>query len=259
MSEKTSSNLPRRILRGIIRHEVFRLSDAQPHLEKKEIECQPATASQGGEKGWEKEDRSRILFPWEHLVRLRGNHAIDAKHYLAERDGAKCVFCDLLVRDIFTELEFDHIDGNNRNNRRWNLRLSHHLCNVAAYHSMRPALSTPEREGEKGADGYSNWRGSAPWNSREGEKHDVMRSRWDAWINDMKRGPFRGEGGFVRLRDLAAMAPRALGLGSSNTYRRFVEEDCFGGPLEKFSRDGVLCVRYRGLKRTDVDQSPLME
>jgi len=159
----------------------------------------PATTSQGRKNGWEDEDKSRILCPWERLVRLRGQHTIDAKHYLAMRDGARCVFCDLPVRDIFTELEFDHIDGNNRNNKRWNLRLSHHFCNVADYHTKRPALSMPEREGESllplPVGICSSWIGSRPWSNREGEKHDVMRARWDAWINDMERGPFRGMGG----------------------------------------------------------------
>jgi hypothetical protein len=223
-------------------------------LEKKGKEGQPATASLGRENGWEKEDRSCILFPWEHLVRLKGHHATEAKHYLAKRDGTRCSFCDLPVRDIFTELEFDHIDGNNRNNKRWNLRLSHHLCNVVAYHTKRPALSMPEREGETSSQSVAacaGWCGSRPWSSREGEKHDVMRARWDAWINDLEHGPFKGQGGIIRLRNLAAMAVHALGLGSSNTYRRYVEEDCSGGPLEIFRNDGILSVRYLGLNRSD--------
>jgi hypothetical protein len=78
-----------------------------------------------------------------------------------------------------------------------------------------------------------------------------MRARWNAWINDLENGPFKGIGGIIRLRNLAAMAVHALGLGSSNTYRRYIEEDCSGGPLEIFSNDGILSVRYRGLNRTE--------
>ena len=230
------------------------MSNVQPDPEEKRGESQPANLSRGRENGLEKEDKSRILFPWEHLVRLRDQHATDAKHYLAQRDGVRCSFCDLQVQDIFSELEFDHIDGNNRNNRRWNLRLSHHLCNVVAYHTKRPALSMPEREGETSSQSVAacaGWCGSRPWSSREGEKHDVMRARWDAWINDLEHGPFGGVGGTIRLRNLAAMAVHKLGLGSSNTYRRYIEEDCSGGPLEIFRNDGILSVRYLGSNRSD--------
>jgi hypothetical protein len=74
-----------------------------------------------------------------------------------------------------------------------------------------------------------------------------MRARWDVWINDLERGPFRPDylGGEMRLRDLVEMAPHALGLGSSQTYRRYANEDKFG-PLEVFRENGILWVRYRG-------------
>jgi hypothetical protein len=231
-------------------HGALPMSDTSPRFEKKED--QPATATQERGDGWEKEDRSRTLFPWEHLVRLRGHHANEAKHYLATRDGTRCVFCDLKVHDIFSELEFDHIDGNNRNNNRWNLRLAHHICNVAAYHSRKPALSTPEREGGNVSPEASNVSVglSAPWSNREGEKHDIMRSKWNGWINDLVKGPFRAEGGVMRLRDLVEMAPRMLGLGSSQTYRRYANEDRWG-PLEIFREDGILFVRYRGIRDTN--------
>jgi hypothetical protein len=238
------------------------MSNTQPHLEKKKDECQPATAVQERENGWEKENHSRILFPWEHLVRLRGHHAVEAKHYLVKRDGNRCAFCDLKVQDIFTELEFDHMDGNNRNNKRWNLRLCHHLCNVTAYYSKKPALSLPEREGGKARLHPSSMpldgSGSAPWSNREGEKHDIMRSLWNDWICDLEHGPFRPGylGGELRLRDLVEMAPRALGLGSSQTYRRYANEDKFG-PLLLFRENGILWVRYRRPRKTDAGSSPL--
>lgn len=117
----------------------------------------------------------------------------------------------------------------------------------------------PEREGETGGKQplpvFPSWSGSAPWSSREGEKHEVMRARWNAWVNDMEHGPFGGIGGRIRLRELAAKAPNALGLGSSNTYRRYIDEDCCGGPLEKVCEGSVTLVRYRGMKSTDGDHS----
>jgi hypothetical protein len=221
---------------------------------------QPSIASAGRENGWEQEDREKILYSWEHLVRLRGNNKKIAKEYLAERDGRKCQLCKITVQDIHKELELDHIDTNHRNNKRWNLRLAHHSCNSTEYKFQRqPAPSMPESERGKidsvhgeidgipdgeVSDLYPGY-GRTPWSNREGEKHDVMRARWNAWIDDLVRGPFRGVGGVVRLRDLAEMAPRALGMGSSQTYRRYLNEDRFG-PLQVFRDDGILFVRYRG-------------
>jgi hypothetical protein len=237
--------------------EVTSMSDA-----KLRAECQPATAIHGRENAWEQEDKDKILHRWELLVRLRGNSKRIAKEYLAARDGRRCQLCKMMVQDTHRELELDHIDANHRNNRRWNLRLAHHSCNSAGYRFQRqPAPSVPEREkidsvrGEfdgmphgEVSDLYPGY-SSTPWSSREGEKHDVMRARWNTWIDDMTTGPFRAVGGMVRLRDLAEMAPRALGMGSSQTYRRYINEDRFG-PLQVFRDDGILFVRYRG--RSDV-------
>jgi 5-methylcytosine-specific restriction endonuclease McrA len=224
-------------------------------------DVQPATAIQGRENAWQQEDRKKILHKWELLVRLRGNSKRIAKEYLAERDGRRCQLCKMMVQDIHRELELDHIDADQRNNRWWNLRLAHHSCNSAAYRFQRqPAPSMPDRErgkidsvrGEKDgipegevSDFYPGY-SSTPWSNREGEKHDLMRARWNAWIGDLTNGPFHGVGGVVRLRDLAEMAPRALGMGSSQSYRRYINEDRFG-PLEVFRDDGILFVRYRGL------------
>jgi hypothetical protein len=164
------------------------------------------------------------------------------------------------VQDTLKELELDHIDENPRNNKRWNLRLGHHSCNQAHYQERRRYASSMLREREKEnadpdaqamqssrsvSDVYPGW-STTPWSAREGEKSDLMRARWDAWIGDFEHGPFRSVGGVIRAWTLARMAVRALGIGSSITYRRYIEEDSFG-PLEVYKDDGVLMVRYRGL------------
>jgi hypothetical protein len=205
--------------------------------------------------GWEQEDRSVTLHRWELVKRLQGENAIQAKNYLAQRDGPKCQFCKIIVKDVHRELEFHHINGDRRFNRRWNLHLSHHSCNSVFRHRQVDAalsmLNEGDRENAAAAGGLVAFSAVSvtPWSSREGEKHDVMRSKWNGWISDFEKGPFRGEGGVMRFRDLVEMAPRMLGLGSSQTYRRYANEDRWG-PLEIFREDGILFVRYRGLRDT---------
>lgn len=208
-------------------------------------------AAIGREKpAWEQEDKSRTLHKWELVKRLQAKNAFQAKNYLAQRDGPKCQFCKIDVKDVHIELEFDHIDGDRGNNRRWNLRLAHHSCNsISRHRQVSAALSMmPEGERENANDGSPLAASPAalatPWSNREGEKHDVMRARWNDWINDLEKGPFRGIGGRIRLRDLVEMAPRCLGLGSSQTYRRYANEDRFG-PVEIFREEGILYVRYK--------------
>lgn len=209
------------------------------------------TAAAAREKpGWEQEDQSVTVYKWEWVKRLQAKNATQAKNYLAQRDGSKCQFCNIEVKDIQRELEFDHINGDRRFNRRWNLRLSHHSCNSVFHHRRVDAALSMLQEGEKGNGVASRVVGFGaawltPWSNREGEKADVMRARWDDWINDLVKGPFRGVGGRMRLRDLVEMAPNMLGLGSSQTYRRYANEDRFG-PLEIVWEEGILWVRYKG-------------
>jgi len=129
-----------------------------------------------------------------------------------------------LVKDPYLELEFDHIDSNARNNKRWNLRLVHHACNSIVYNQAQrkmivqhapSAPSESEKEkmgggltvaglgiGPESSDVYPGLSGT-PWSNREGEKHDVMRVRWNEWLGDREKGPFgRDLEKLLRLRDL---------------------------------------------------------
>ncbi len=235
---------------------------------QKAVEASPTVKK----AGWELEDRTKILFQWELVVRLQGRNAVEAKQYLSRRDGNSCTLCGIIVREVLHELEFDHINGNRRDNRRWNLRLAHHTCNSIFHHRrVDAALSMLHREKESmpteqaraelplSSDLYPGW-STRPWSSREGEKHDIQRARWNAWIDDLERGPFRDVGAYVQLNALAKMAVHAIGLGSSVTYRRYAEEDHFGatpkepGRLEIFEHDGIQFVRYRGSANRKLDR-----
>lgn len=96
------------------------------------------------------EDQSKVLFSWEILAKLRGNAADQAKEQIKKRDGSTCWHCKAVVLNVHTDLEFHHIDRNNKNNRRWNLRLMHDRCNSSVYHrEQKGRPSIPERARER--------------------------------------------------------------------------------------------------------------
>mgnify|MGYP001594512482 FL=1 len=95
------------------------------------------------------EDQTKVLFSWEILAKLRGTAADEAKEYIKKRDASKCWHCKAEVVNVHTDLEFHHIDRNNKNNRRWNLRLMHDRCNSSVYHREqkgRPSIPVRVRE-----------------------------------------------------------------------------------------------------------------
>lgn len=227
---------------------------------------QPAEAGRERLEGWLKEDRSVNVYRWETWhSRLRGKSRFEAIKYLAERDGPFCCGCNEVLLDTHNGVDLNHIDFDITNNHRWNLNLYHHNCNSSNKRSTLPPYSSlPERERKfvagvrvgAGVEGdselYPGW--TKPWSSREGEKHDIQRARFNTWIRDMQHGPFQGPGGMIRLSALAKMAVHAIGMGSSITYRRYIEEDCFGpspndpGILELVDSDGIEFIRFRGVK-----------
>lgn len=79
------------------------------------------------------------------------------------------------------------------------------------------------------------------WSSKEGVKHETQRHAWNKWVVDREVGPFKGVNTNLYPVALAEMAPWGIGryigldgpLGSSVTYRRFVNEDVRGGILLK--------------------------
>lgn len=159
-------------------------------------------------------------------------------------DGTKaeCFKCGVLVDIEFAEIH--HINENPYDNRLINTAPIHGKCNRelngvkggmvnaerAAVLKQRYHVVTPKAVSESagGADTYEQ-----EWTSKEGEKHDQMRFKWNVWILDLENGPF-AKGQTYLFKELAYMAVRALGLGSSVTYRRYIMEDHYGRVLDVY-------------------------
>lgn len=80
------------------------------------------------------------------------------------------------------------------------------------------------------------------WSGKEGAKHEIMRGRWDKWMESL------GTAFTMKESSIVAKAPSACGkiakpyydiLGSSVTYRRYLEEDIAAGRLDRFQDAGV--------------------
>jgi hypothetical protein len=164
-------------------------------------------------------------------------------------------------------MQLHHLDRIESHNQLSNLEIAHQVCNNVENQKYRQAvlkaerevaqrLSSPTlvRESERGstvAGGSHTYESDnaqgQEWSSREGEKHDVMRAKWDSWIMDNVNGPFKNRRIFLLFKELSYMAPRALGMGSSVTYRRYIMEDHYGGILQVFidEKDGLRKVKLR--------------
>lgn len=189
------------------------------------------------DRGGQQQAAQREKIFWLPKRRLRKIDKDRVKQILGERDGLKCAICG--KPESVGNLELDHVNENPSNNHLENLRLAHHSCNSSLYNLKRASIPLSgqhvrEKISSVGSEG-------AVWSSREGEKHDVMRVRWENWVPSVLEA-----GGVMRARDLAERAPRALGIGSSVTYRRYLNEDVAGGVFERYREDGVLWVRYLG-------------
>jgi hypothetical protein len=205
--------------------------------------------------------------------RLRTNHRKIARSILSLKQGydgltkGRCFFCGK-ERDLEL-LQLHHKDGVESHNDVENLDLFDPVCNVKEDWVVRTRKKAELRQTEKTREkeniappGLAEQPRTepqvpkalaiSPWavpTSLETDKHERMRPKWNKWIADMKKGPFAEfkdqKDAKLRARDLASMAVHALGEGSSETYRRYIEEDRFG-PLEYWKEDGVWWVKFRG-------------
>ena len=57
----------------------------------------------------------------------------------------------------------------------------------------------------------------------------------------------------MRAKDLAEMAVHALGIGSSETYQRYISEDRFG-PLIVYKDDGIRWVEFNPQWKKQVNE-----
>lgn len=232
----------------------------------------PSHAMPTQERATQEEDKTP-LHTWENVKVLKGKNLHDAKRYLGGRYGKRCTECGLESDD---EQFFDihHIDGNPQNNKRGNLFLADHPCNARLNGNVRaekvkarlsslvhPVESVSDVRQDAGVRtergtgavvvGVRAYPSEAQWESQEGVRHDRQRSLWNAWILDQLvlkdgskvKGPFVGREVFG-FSELAYMAPRALGVGSSKTYMTYINEDHFG-PLEIIKTSGRKYVMLR--------------
>ena len=183
---------------------------------------------------------------------LKTNHKKLIKTVLSLKhgyDGSKdiCFSCKRLLES--KDLQVHHKDGNISHNDIDNLDDACADCNYKeGWLVRRRKVAEREQERVPSAQPSSTQTipiSDTPASSRELEKAEDMRPAWNAWVNDMERGPFAGEGAKIRAKDLSRMAVHALGGGSSITYRRYIDEDEFGWfNLEKIGR--IVWVTYRG-------------
>lgn len=181
--------------------------------------------------------------------RLRSKDKLVAKKILSllqNFDGktGQCYFCKA-VGSVESDLQIHHLNYQISDNRIENLALAHQGCNTRDFNRLRVGQSSSSDPGGResaimpGAHRHT-YELTAPeseksWTNREGAKHDLMRFRWNPWIRDLENGPF-AKSKELYVSKLAKKAPWALGqegssLGSSVTYRRFIEEDIEGGIL----------------------------
>lgn len=139
-----------------------------------------------------------------------------------------CYFCKLPLGH--GEPDIHHIDENPENNLVGNLALAHHGCNSSDFNrkKARTATSGQTRERER--------RAGIKATSEETNRAIIMRPRWNNWIDSK---PFVQ----INKKKLALMAVHELGIGSSITYTRYIEEDMEGKILEAFEIEGTAMVR----------------
>lgn len=195
--------------------------------------------------------------------RMRKSDKDLAKRILSLRQGydgdvVKCILpeCSRIVAIDVAELH--HYNEIESDNRIPNLGPMHHSCNSSLNGRKREAtkrlLLDQSRLGSVSERDHTTLarqvEPESDWTSREGEKHDVMRHRWNGWIHS-ESGIFRGApGAKIRITALAKKAVHALGTGSSVTYRRYIEEDYYGGIFDyEIDNAGYKFVVYLGPKK----------
>ena len=159
--------------------------------------------------------------------RLRGLGYEAAMQFLINRDGKACKKCK---KDDQGQT-IDHIDPFAKPlHSSKNLQILCLKCNSAKGGSKPSNVNARERE-------KTEWVHTRDYSAEEGEKHEVMRARWNLWMEDISKGSSN------LVKSLVNKAPGRCRLGSSITYRRYLDEDIADGKFEQFRDDGKLWVR----------------
>lgn len=169
-------------------------------------------------------------------------------------DNCRCVYPSCSITDPIGKLELHHYDETESHNEVLNTGPIHHNCNSSMNGRKREDIKRQLLEGSRLLDvrerDHTTPTDEKEYTSREGEKHDLMRVRWNAWIHDAINGPFRGQHSKIRITALSKMAVHALGMGSSVTYRRYIEEDYYGSIFDYEVDDaGYKFIVYLGPKK----------
>ena len=164
--------------------------------------------------------------------RLRGEAYRQALQFLIQRDGTYCKKCGKSNEGQ----TIDHINPNfsplHSSN---NLQILCFRCNSGKGGIARSPTQTNVRVREREK---TEWTHEREYSAEEGEKHEVMRSRWNAFVESL------GTGTTNLVKMLVNKAPSVCGdIGSSITYRRYLDEDIAKGLFEEFRDDGRLWVR----------------
>lgn len=172
--------------------------------------------------------------------------------FLADRFSDACQLCR--VREVL--LEIDHIDNNPNNWDPKNLRLLCHPCNIsernriAGQRSMQPVSVKTERASTSATAFAPNKPLPPSWASREGDRGEKQRQKFNVWLYDQHTGLAYEEGVRFSPKGLAKAAVHGVGLidgklGSSVTYDRYVEDD-FAGGLWRICPDDPLMIERTG-------------
>jgi len=192
-------------------------------------------------------DETRPVFrpvtqPWELNAHLNRTQRYQRIEILAERDGRNCRGCGLTEENIHQALEVHHINGSKSPylNRLEFCVLMHRSCNQRAERGRQEAqlranmhLPAPEQVRESATRLSEN---RPPSSSDENAKARVMRPRWNNWLD---KKPFVQ----INRKKLALKAVHELGIGSSVTYSRYIDEDVEAGILNPFEIEGIPMIR----------------
>ena len=173
---------------------------------------------------------------WQAGTYLSPSQKRTNRSILLTLHGTNCLKCgENLSVDTCT---IEHIlKGNRDHNCFHNCLPWCHTCNSGGRRTGRVRVRGIIEEKERENAAHEQY---AEASSEETRRAAKMRPRWNKWLEELKFSRYS-------LKGLSLQAPHALGMGSSITYRRYIEEDIAAGILGKFFDDNQEeCVYWIG-------------